>query len=167
MDYYLIDNRTVLAEEFVRGADFSTTGLRSSDAGLSLLIRSDSSVSAVAVTREQAGEAPPLRDHEEFPRAPMLTVTPAEPLPGFREKRFYRILFARKPTGHDGAGGELDDGGDRYNWQLLPVAGGIAWCLDLTAHLNDGGALGPLLTRLSDEMRLRHGLIPVATERFQ
>lgn len=164
MDYYLIQDRVILAEQFVRRQDFSTAGLRSSDAALSRLIRSDTSVSAVAV--EEAGEPPSLRDYEEFPSAPMLSLSPGRPLPGFREQRLYRILFARMPT-TSAEGGSLVEGGDRYSWAPRRIANGVAWCLDVTAHLNQGTVLGPLLERLTGQMRLRHGLIPVTTERFQ
>jgi hypothetical protein len=165
MDFYLVSRKVVLAEEFVRRDDFSTAGLRSSDAGLSRLVRTDPGLDTVAIAG--AAGAPPLRDYEEFASAPMLSLTPNEPLPGFREKRFYRILFARTPVGEPALGGDLAEAGDGYSWSLRLIAGGAAWCLDLSAHLNTGATLGPVLGRLTDEMRLRHGLIPVTTERFQ
>lgn len=165
MDYYLIQDRVVLAEQFVRHDDFSTAGLRSSDAALSRLIRSDTSVSAVAVSSSPR-TPPPLRDYEEFPSAPMLSLSPGRPLPGFREQRLYRILFARMPATM-AEGGTLAEDGDVYSWTPRRIANGVVWCLDVTAHLNQGTVLGPLLERLTGQMRLRHGLIPVTTERFQ
>jgi hypothetical protein len=164
MDHYLVDSRLVLAEEFVRRGDFSTEGLRSSDASLSRLIRARSDLSAVAI--EGPTDRPPLRDHERFRSGPMLELTPHEPLPGFREKRLYSVLFARRPDGDPAEAGELVAGGDRYSWRLRRVANGVAWCLDVTAHLDEGDTLGPVLDRLTGEMRMRHGLIPVTTERF-
>ena len=150
----------------MRHEDFSTVGLRSSDARLSHLIRTDLSVPVIALTGEQAGDPPPLRDYQEYPTAPMLSLSPSRPLPGFREQRFYRVLFARMPAtvSEDGA---LEEGGDCYSWTPRRIAHGVAWCLDVTAHLNHGTMLGPLLERLTGRMRLRHGLIPVTTERFQ
>ena len=166
MDYYLIAGYGSLAEEFMRRNDFSTAGLWSSDAALSRLIRTDLTLSVVPVSSERTGGPVPLRDYDEFPSAPMLALTSSEPLPGFRERRLYRILFARTPVDPPPPG-DLTDGGESYSWLLRRIAGGVAWCLDVTAHLDEGVSLGPVLDRLTDEMRLRHGLIPVTTERFQ
>ena len=167
MDYYLIQAHGSVAEEFVRRNDFSTAGLRSSDAALSRLIRTDPTLSVVPLAGEQTGAPIPLRDYDEFPSAPMLALSPSQPLPGFREKRLYRVLFARTPAEPSPAGGEYDEGGDSYSWLLRHVAGGVAWCLDVTAHLNEGASLGPVLEHLTGYVRLRHKLIPVTTERFQ
>jgi hypothetical protein len=162
MDYYLIHGRGTLAEQFVRRKDFSAAGLRSSDAGLSRLIRTDPTLRVVPVT----GEPVLLPDYEEFPSASTLILGDGTPLPGFREKRLYRVLFARSPA-DPRAFGELEEEGDSYRWQLRSIGNGVAWCLDVAAHLNEGTTLGPVLDRLTDQMRHRQGLIPVTTERFQ
>jgi len=49
--------------------------------------------------------------------------------------------------------------------EVRRIGAGIAWCLDLTAFLRTGAALGPLLRELTAIMR-RHGMIPVTVERF-
>lgn len=171
MDYYLIqtnaDAAAFLAEEFVRRNDFSTSGLRSSDGSLSRIIRTDPSLNVVAVTRDQTSGPVLLRDYEEFPSASLLTLSQSESMPGFREKRLYRVLFARTPAGGPAENGDVVEAGDRYNWLLRTIGHSVAWCLDLTAHLNEGTTLGTVLDRLTDQMRLHHGLIPVTTERFQ
>lgn len=162
MDYYLIRGHRILAEEFVRRNDFSVAGLRSSDGVLSRLIRTDPSLDVTPMI----GEPVPLRDYVEFPEASMLALSPDTPLAGYREKRLYRILFARTPL-EPTLAGEQAEGGDLFQWQLRNIGNGVAWCLDLAAQLNDGTTLGPVLDRLTEHMRLRQGLIPVTTERFQ
>jgi hypothetical protein len=145
----------------VRRNDFTTAGRWSSDAGLSRLIRLDPTLSAVPLLEGSA----PLRDYEELPSAPTLALSSAEPLTGFREKRLYRTLFSRVPA-EPSPGGEIAEGGDRYLWQLRRIGNGVAWCLDVTAHLDEGTTLGSVLDRLTGIMRLGYRLIPVTTERL-
>jgi len=81
MDYYLIHGRGVLVEEFVRRPDFTTAGLRSSEAILSRRIRADPALSVVPITREQAVAA---RRHQLRPDArpadrPNATAPQADP----------------------------------------------------------------------------------------
>lgn len=58
--------------------------------------------------------------------------------------------------------GRLSVDGTAFRWDLRR-AGGVAWCLDVTADPLDRQALRPLLGRLTDVVR-RHGLIPATVE---
>lgn len=118
-------------------------------------------------------DEPALRGHfaglERFAVAPPLRLGPDAGLntvpAGFRERRVYRVLFAKElktPLGD----GERTVGGDHFAWTVRPVGRGIAWALDVTVLLvSEGAAIGPVLDGLTDWVR-RHGLIPVTTERF-
>ncbi len=124
-----------------------------------------------------------FRDYEPLATsAPLLLGTGPVPA-GYREKRLYRVLFAGELTPErltelragwhmEAAGSErvagtarLPVGDDLFTWDLRRIGAGIAWCLDLTAFLGTGAALGPLLRELTAIMR-RHGMIPVTVERF-
>jgi hypothetical protein len=124
-----------------------------------------------------------FRDYEPLATsAPLLLGT--GPVPdGYREKRLYRVLFAGELTPErlanlravwrmEAAGSarvagtaRLPVGDDLFTWDLRRIGPGIAWCLDLTALLHTGTALGPLLRDLTSTMR-HQGLIPVTRDRF-
>ncbi|WP_434739856.1 hypothetical protein [Micromonospora sp. SH-82] len=109
---------------------------------------------------------------------------------GYRDTRVYRVLFAnalswdglarlqtrwRMTIAEDAADprarvvgtSHLRVGADAYTWQVRRVAGGAAWCLDVTVDLASNGddTVRPLLRSLTAAMRAQ-GLIPVTVERF-
>jgi hypothetical protein len=124
-----------------------------------------------------------FRDYEPLATsAPLLFGT--GPVPdGYQEKGLYRVLFAGELTPERLADlravwhmetaepervagtARLPVGDDLFTWDLRRIGEGIAWCLDVTAYLGAGSALGPLLRELTAIMR-RHGMIPVTVERF-
>jgi hypothetical protein len=163
--------------------DKTHEGRWSSDTAFSRSVRTDPRLSArvVPTTRAGAERAYPgrlpaepvlrtyFRDYDEYPAAaPLLALTPAPPPPeGFREKRLYRVLFAKTPAKPEPATGRLVEGGEVYTWQLRRIGDGLGWSLDVSVLLKEGTSIGPVLDRLTDLTRIRHGLIPVTTERFQ
>lgn len=120
-----------------------------------------------------------------------LRLNRSEATPGFRETRFYRILFAAELTPGGLAAlseawqmpitGDLGDSevrvlgavrrrvsGDTFRWELRRVAAGAAWGLDVTCDLLGDGdeAVGVLLCGLTTQMR-QQGMIPVTVDRFR
>ncbi|MFB9629082.1 hypothetical protein [Nonomuraea helvata] len=61
--------------------------------------------------------------------------------------------------------GQASGGG--FTWELRRIGAGIAWCVDVTAHLEaaPAAALGALLDHHRQAIR-ELGLIPVTVERF-
>lgn len=138
---------------------------------------------------ELPGETPIrayFRDRQPLPASAPLDLGPDHAPTGTRR---YRILFAKDL---DQAGlanlrslwrlEPADDPADRARvigrtkaviaghtmvLELRRIGPGIAWCLDITAHLDDGpaGALATLLHQHRQTMR-EQGLIPVTIERF-
>jgi len=211
--YPTADVEGIVVEEFTRQHDFSTAGLDSaswtpeggwwSSASLSRSMRTDpemlmrvvptSRSGAERVYRKLGGAQLPVEevlrtyfcDHQPFATVPPLRLGPAQPPTGFRERRVYRVLFAKDlqeeqvaslravwqtPDGGTPgpvASGFLDEGGDQYAWDLRRVGRGLAWGLDVTVLLRADAspALGSTLYELTNVMR-HHGLIPATTERF-
>ncbi|MCO1595256.1 hypothetical protein M8C17_08770 [Micromonospora sp. RHAY321] len=208
------DVEGIVVEEFTRHRDFSTAGLDSagwtaggagwwSSASLSRSMRTDPEVltrvvptsrsEAETVYRRLGGGQLPLEevlrtyfcDHQPFATVPPLRLGPTQPPSGFRERRVYRVLFAKDlreeevaslralwgtPDGGTPgpvASGSLDKGGDRYSWDLRRVGRGLAWGLDVTVLLRADASptLRSTLQDLTNVLR-QHGLIPVTTERF-
>ncbi|MDG4760194.1 hypothetical protein [Micromonospora sp. WMMD710] len=126
-----------------------------------------------------------FREHLDLASAPPLRLGPAQPPDGFHERRVYRVLFARQ-LGADQvaslrmlwratdvgtgslASGQLDEGGDRFTWDVRPVGHGRAWCLDVTVLMRSSAAQAVVSSTLSDLTNIlrQHGLVPVTTERF-
>ncbi|MEH0972565.1 hypothetical protein V6U77_15705 [Micromonospora sp. CPCC 205546] len=209
----------ILVEEFVRDHEFVTVGLfaaawraddprwlscaslsrvmRTDPVSLTRVVPSDRSGAEIAYQQLGGGRLPDeaaLRssflDYETLATAPLLRLGPADTPAGFREKRTYRVLFAKDlqveqvealrgrwnppPGGQGGRGpipqmpaGHRRAGDDLFSWTLHRIGGGLAWGLDVTAllatELDD--TVGPVLDDLTQTVR-QHGLIPVVTERF-
>nr|WP_296071353.1 hypothetical protein [uncultured Actinoplanes sp.] len=193
LDYYRYGAGGVLAEEFVRGRDHTTVGLRSalwtgdgwrSAASFSRRVRTDPAVLAAVTPTDRAGAGAALRElgggplpdeaalrdqfggYEAFAVVPPLRLGPAEPPDGFHERRIYRVLFAKELT-VDRFEGHREAGDDRFAWTLRRVGNGIAWALDVTVLLAAGAdhTVRPMLRELTSAVR-KQGLIPVLTERF-
>lgn len=186
----------VLVEEFVRAPDASTLGLHGltfargdrawrGAAAFSRNLRTDPALLARVTPTDRAGAADAYRtldggrdlpgetalralfaDYEPFATAPPLDLGPARPPDGFRERRHYRVLFAKNLTAPVGPGERTIDG-DHFSWTLRRVGRGIAWALDVSVLLASGTdhTIGPVLHALTADARHR-GLIPVTTERF-
>ncbi|GAA5190489.1 hypothetical protein GCM10023322_45730 [Rugosimonospora acidiphila] len=209
----------LVVEEFVLAEDHSALALASagwgpsddrwwSSAALSRTMRTDPELRArvVPVDRDDAGDVYRRLGGGELPdeetlrthfsdqarladSAPLWLGTEAPP-DGYREKRVYRVLFAKELTaprladlsalwGLEPAGDVRDPGtrvvgtarrardGDLFTWDLRRIGEDIAWCLDVTAYLatGPGHSIGHLLSELRAAMR-RQGLIPVTIERF-
>jgi hypothetical protein len=197
VDYYLVGaDEGVLVEEFVRDRDYSAVGLCGafwasdeprwrSASSFSRAVRTDSDLLARVVPTDRFGaeEAfqrlagadlaaePELRSHfldyEPFATAPPLRLGPADPPDGFRERRVYRVLFAKDPRDDRGASGHRTVGDDHFTWTLRRVGSGLGWALDVTVLLatDADDTVGPVLSDLTATLR-RQGLIPVTTERF-
>ncbi|SNT36976.1 hypothetical protein SAMN05421812_10574 [Asanoa hainanensis] len=188
MDYYLLGDG-VLVEEFVRAPDHSTVGLRgavwrghwSASSGLALradpeslarLTPTDRAGGESAYRRLGGGSLPDeaalrsLAGYEPFPTSAPLRLGPAEAPDGFRERRVYRVLFAKDLAMDPGPEHSRRIGDDLVSWTLRRV-GGIAWGLDVTVLLATDAdhAVGPLLRELTETVR-RQGLVPLTTERF-
>ncbi|MFY1619223.1 hypothetical protein [Micromonospora sp. WMMD736] len=207
------DGEGILVEEFIRQDDFCATGLRSvswtpgggwwSSATLSRDLRADLAVLARVVPTGHAeatdayrrlggGELPSgsvlrtyFRDHQPIAATAPLRLGPAQPPEGFRERRVYRVLFAKdlateqvtalrgrwRTTGGGSAGSVADGrheiGGVRFTWDLRRVGRTLAWALDVTVLMRGGGAeaVRETLTDLTNLLR-QQGLIAVTTERF-
>lgn len=129
-------------------------------------------------------------DYQPFPNSVPWRLSTVKPPEGFVEQRVYRILFAKDLTA-DGvaelanlwrmalasdwpgpqtrvvgtANAQLP--GHVFTWNLRRIGPGIAWCLDVTAQLENvrEDVLGEVLWQLRTAMR-RQGLIPVTIERF-
>jgi hypothetical protein len=192
----------LLVEEFVRDRDYSAAGLCGacwtpgeprwrSAASFSRAVRTDRDLLARVVPAERAGaevafrqladaELAPERelraqflDYEPFATAPPLRLGPADAPDGFRERRVYRVLFAKDPREDkdpregQGPSGHRTVGGDHFTWTLRRVGAGLGWGLDVTALLatDADDAVGPVLRDLTAALR-REGLVPVTTERF-
>jgi hypothetical protein len=189
LDYYRYGAGGVLVEEFARGSDHTTVGLRSalwtdggwrSAASFSRFLRTDPAALAQLTPTDRAGAAAALAsplpdeaalrsaflDYEAFASAPPLRLGPAQPPDGFHERRHYRVLFA-KDLRVDLPAGSRDVGDDHFGWTLRRVGDGIAWGLDVTALLRTGAdrAVPEILRELTSAVR-KQGLIPVLTERF-
>lgn len=185
----------LLVEEFVRDTDQTTVGLCGlvwtraeprwvSSAAFSRALRTSADLLARVVTTDRAGAAKALlglgggdlpdetglRDRFVGCEAlatvpPLLLGSPVVPA-GFRERRVYRVLFAKEPSASVDPGERVVDG-DHFSWNLRRVGRNIAWALDVTVLLasDTDRAVGPMLLELTRLVR-RHGLIPVTTERF-
>jgi len=193
LDYYRFGVGGVLAEEFVRGRDHTTVGLRSalwtrggwrSAASVSRSVRTDPAVLAAVTPTDRAGAEAALRelgggplpdeaalrdhfaDYEAFAVVSPLLLGPAEPPDGFHEKRVYRVLFARDLRA-DRFEGHRQVGADRFAWTLRRVGNGIATALDVTVSLATGAdhTVRPMLRELTSAVR-KQGFVPVMTERF-
>ncbi|MEU4593876.1 hypothetical protein [Micromonospora aurantiaca (nom. illeg.)] len=153
---------------------------------------------AAALYRDLCGEDLPdegaLRECFGTPPAPPpspLRLNDSGPRPGFRETRVYRILFAgelspdglaalseawQMPITGDPADPETrilgavrrQVSGDAFRWDLLRVAAGAAWALDVTCDLlgERDEAAGVLLHGLTTQVR-RQGMVPVTVDRFR
>ncbi|MEU8087317.1 hypothetical protein AB0B57_27365 [Micromonospora sp. NPDC049101] len=203
----------LVVEEFTREHDQVSTGLDSagwtpatgwwSSASLSRGIRTDPATLArvVPTSRAQAeghyrrlggGQLPDeavLRSyflaHQPIPTAAPLRLGPDQPPAGYRERRVYRVLFAkdlhpdqvtslraswRTPvdaTSTSAASGHLETNVDRFSWELRRVGHTRAWALDVIVLLGTAAddVVGSALSDLTRVLR-QHGLIPVTTERF-
>lgn len=200
LDYYLLragsDVDGVLVEEFVRGHDGSTVGLRGAlwrrtgsgwvgSASFSRALRGDPELLAAVVPASRRGaeeafarlgggslpDEGALRDgfvdYVRFATAAPLRLGPATAPDGFHERRLYRVLFAGASLG-DGVAGRREVGGDRFTWTLRRVGNGLAWGLDVTVLLATSAddTVTPMLRELSTGVREK-GLVPVMTERFE
>jgi hypothetical protein len=192
----------VLVEEFVRDRDYSAAGLCGafwtpdeprwrSAASFSRAVRTDRALLARVAPTDRAGAEAAFRrladaelapeselraqflDYEPFATAPPLRLGSADAPDGFRERRVYRVLFAKDrsedkdPREAQGPSGHRAVGGDHFNWTLRRVGAGLGWGLDVTALLatDADDAVGPVLRDLTAALR-REGLVPVTTERF-
>ncbi|GIJ56332.1 hypothetical protein [Virgisporangium aurantiacum] len=207
MDYSLLSHG-LLVEEFVYGDDHTTVGLRVltwtradprwlSTPSFGRAVRTDPDLLAGVTPTDRAGAERAYRalaggelpdeaalrarfvGHEPFATAPPLRLGPTDPPAGFREKRVYRVLFAKEPAGAAPGAGSRTVGGDHFSWDVRRVGRGVAWALDVTVLLagdtGDAGdaddaddaddTVGPVLRDLTAAVR-RHGLVPVTTERF-
>ena len=203
MDYYLLRGHGVLVEEFVRAPDHSTLSLRgamwtpgqgrwSAAGSFSRSLRADpEALAGVTPTDREGAEAAfhrlgggPLPGEEAlraafgddapFPSAAPLRLGPADAPEGFRERRVYRVLFA-KDLDADGLAAltaawgptRRRVGDDLVSWTLRRVGGRIAWGLDVTVLLatDADDSVGPVLRELTAAVR-RQGLVPLTTERF-
>ena len=189
LDYYRYGTGGVLVEEFAFGSDHTTVGLHAalwtgcgwrSAASFSRLLRTDPAALAGLTPTDRAGAAAALTgplpdeaalrstflDYEAFASAPPLRLGATDPPDGFRERRHYRVLFAKDLPVDVPAGGR-DVDGDRFGWTLRRVGNGVAWGLDVTALLATGAdhAVPEILRELTATVR-KQGLIPVLTERF-
>ncbi|WP_328471712.1 hypothetical protein OHA21_07925 [Actinoplanes sp. NBC_00393] len=196
MHYYVTSAPDgLVAEEFVRDADYVTLGLRgavwSTDSprwrssasfcwGLrhdpdlrSRVTPADRDTAEDAFHRFGGGELPgedALRagflEYEAIAAAPPLRLGAPVVPGGFHERRHYRVLFA----GDGPATLPADDrttGSDHFSWELRRVGRDIAWALDVTALLAtaNGNTVGPVIDELIATLH-RQGLMPVTTERF-
>lgn len=213
----------LVVEEFVFAEDFSAIGLYSagwgpadrtwrSSAAFGRGMRADPALRArvvpvgrddarVAFRRLGGGELPDettLRTHFHDYQSPAasapLRLGSGEVPEGFRDKRVYRVLFAKdldvervatlRALWQMAPAGDLTDPrarvfgtarrrvlDDVFTWDLRRIGAEVAWCLDVTAYLGGGAgggagnAIGPLLGELRAAMR-GQGLIPVTVERF-
>lgn len=195
LDYYLTNNG-VLIEEFARNPDYSARGLCgavwTSDeprwrgaSSFSRAVRTDPELLIQLVPTDRAGAEAAFEelgggeletedglrghflDYEPFNTAPPLRLRPAEVPDGFRERRVYRVLFARDPLDGQCTGGSRSVGDDHFSWTLRRIGAGLGWGLDVTVLLatDADGTVGPVVDELTGELR-RQGLVPVTTERF-
>lgn len=199
LDYYAVTGDGLVVERFTIAADHTTTGLHTaqwsvtdrqwrSRAAYSQAMRTDPGLRDRVVPLDRRGAERAYRDFcgGLLPDEPTLrtffaeqVVLPAaaplnlvdEPLPaGCRERRNYRILFAKDADADllsRGRRASLRAEGDAFTWELRRIGGDLAWCVDVTAYLGgrDEAALGALLRRLTAEVR-HQGLIPVTVERL-
>ncbi|MEU7926272.1 hypothetical protein [Micromonospora sp. NPDC049107] len=168
-------------------------GLRADPAVLARVVPVGRAEAADAYRRLGGGELPSevvlrtyFRDHQPIAAATPLRLGPTQPPPeGFHERRVYRVLFAKdlraeqvtalrsrwRTTGGGTAGsvadGCHDSGGARFTWDLRRVSHTLAWGLDVTVLMREGGApaVRETLMNLTNLLR-QQGLITVTTERF-
>ncbi|MEV4110506.1 hypothetical protein [Nonomuraea sp. NPDC049695] len=168
-------------------------GSWSASPALSRELRSDARLRArtTPVDRRSAAEAYARLGGGELPdeqrlralfrqRQPLPAAAPLN-LGASPDTRRYRILFAGdfgpdglanaraalrlEPTGDPRVVGRSSGGG--FAWELRRIGAGIAWCVDVIAHLEaaPAAALGALLEHHRQAIR-EQGLIPVTIERF-
>jgi hypothetical protein len=196
VDYSLIHDPSgdgLLVEEFIRGDDHVTLGLtgllwtasariwrdaatfgrdlRTDPALLDRVTPTDRAGAADAYRRLGGGDLPAESDLRGTQVVLFATTPPfrlgRDVVPaGYRERRHYRVLFAKDLPGDPPDPGSRTVGADRFTWELRRVGARTAWALDVTVLLaGSDDAVGPVLHDLTDAVRAR-GLVPVTTERF-
>lgn len=189
IDYYIVPGG-VLIEEFARDRDHSARGLRGAvwtadeprwrgASSFSRAMRTDPELLARVEPTDRAGAEAAIPglaaeeelrthflDYQPFATSSPLRLRPVEAPEGYRERRVYRVLFAKDLRG-DFPAGRRTVGADHFSWTLRRVGSGLGWGLDVTVLLATAAddTVGPLLDELTGALR-RRGLVPVTTERF-